>query len=545
MSAGPGTPATPSSSSSSSAGAGSAGRGVLLIAFAKLYFMVAGLVIQFRLPAILSAAVFGAYQVVNSVVSPFNNVMITGSVQAVSRFAAQTPERARLVEHAGLRMHLFVGLPVAVAFVAAAPVVAWLLHDPSKTVPLMLAGLIVGLYSFYAVLVGTANGLRQFHKQAGLDITFATLRTIGLLGMAMAGLGVAGVIGGWIIAAAVILLVAAVWIGLPRLPAGGERVPVRPLITYFAGIALYLILFNALMFVDTWLLKRLVTVHYREQAVALGAALDQVLPWARQVTGYHYDPSQLADVQVAYYGAAQQLGRLSYQVIIAGMFVVFPLVSRSTFEGDRASTGRYIHVTMRYSLIVAMAIAVVLAANPQAILDLPYATEYAVAGGPALVALALGTVAFSLFAIAGTILNGAGQSQAAIACALVTLAVAAIGNFIVIPRCEPGREVLVAAATVTGVSMLIGALTTGWVLVRRFGAFLPVLSALRVGAASAVAIGVGRVLPAGGPLMTLVEAAATGVVYLGVLLATGELGKKDLAAIAAVRRSRAPGGGEP
>ena len=57
----------------------------------------------------------------------------------------------------------------------------------------MLAGLIVGGYSFYAVFVGTANGLRQFHKQAGLDITFATLRVAGLLGMAMAGSASIGV----------------------------------------------------------------------------------------------------------------------------------------------------------------------------------------------------------------------------------------------------------------------------------------------------------------------------------------------------------------
>ena len=64
----------------------------------------------------------------------------------------------------------------------------------------MLAGLIVGGYAFYAVFVGTANGLHQFHKQAGLDITFATLRAAGLLGMAMAGLGVIGVIGGWVAA---------------------------------------------------------------------------------------------------------------------------------------------------------------------------------------------------------------------------------------------------------------------------------------------------------------------------------------------------------
>ena len=90
-----------------------AGKGVLYIAVAKLYFMIVGAVIEFRLTAILSRTVFGAYGVVASVVSPFNNVMVTGSIQAVSRFTAQRPETARAVEAAGLRMHLWVGLPLA------------------------------------------------------------------------------------------------------------------------------------------------------------------------------------------------------------------------------------------------------------------------------------------------------------------------------------------------------------------------------------------------------------------------------------------------
>ena len=78
-----------------------AGRGVVYIAIAKLYFMVVGAVIEFRLTAILSRTLFGAYGVVASVVSPFNNVMVTGSIQAVSRFTAQKPETARAVEAAG------------------------------------------------------------------------------------------------------------------------------------------------------------------------------------------------------------------------------------------------------------------------------------------------------------------------------------------------------------------------------------------------------------------------------------------------------------
>ncbi|MEO7736107.1 MAG: hypothetical protein ABIY55_34435, partial [Kofleriaceae bacterium] len=135
-----------------------AGRGVLYIAFAKFYFMFAGLLIQVRLPAVLSRAAFGSYSLVANIASLVNNVLVTGTIQAVSRFAAQEPGKARRVQQAGLRMHIRLGLVIAAGFIAAAPLVAWLLHDASKTAPLMLAGLIVGGYSFYAVFVGTANG---------------------------------------------------------------------------------------------------------------------------------------------------------------------------------------------------------------------------------------------------------------------------------------------------------------------------------------------------------------------------------------------------
>jgi len=522
--------------------ASTAGRGVLYIAGAKFWFMIAGLVIQLRLPVLLSRAVFGAYGVVRSVVSPVNNVMITGSIQAVSRFTAQRPELARSVERAGLRMHLYVGLPLAIMFIASAPLVSWWFNDPAKTAPLMLAGVIVGGYSFYAVFIGTANGKREFHKQAGLDVTFSTLRMIGILGMAMAGFGLLGVVGGWVAAVGVIMVLAIAWVGLPGKVAAADRVAVKPILTYFIGVSIYLALLNALMFADTWLLKRLTGAWYASHQADLGGALHHALPWAAQVTGFHYDPAQLADVQVAYYTAVQTLARLSYQAIIAATFVVFPLVSRSTFDADHETTRRYVHVTMRYSLVFAAAIAVVMAANPQDLLGIPYPADYAAMGAPALAALALGNVAFAVFAIAGTILNGAGHTRDATLTAALTLILAVVGNWIVVPMLHPGTEVLAGAAIVTGVAMLIGAASSGAMLWRRLGAFVPVLSVVRVVAAAAAAIVVGRLVPMHGLVPTLAEAILIGLIFLAVLVVTGELGKKDLAAIAAVRRKRGAGG---
>ncbi|HUS31156.1 MAG TPA: oligosaccharide flippase family protein [Kofleriaceae bacterium] len=533
---------------SKKAAATGAGAGVLYIAFAKFYFMMAGLVVQVNLlPRILSHAAWGSFSFVNSLVSPVNNVLVTGSIQAVSKFAAAEPEKARRVQQAGFRMHVRLGLVVAVLFIAGAPVVAWIFKDSSKTTPLMIGGLILGGNAFYAVFVGTANGLRQFQKQAGLDITFATLRSIGLVGMAMAGLGVVGVVGGWAAAVGAIVMISAAWIGLPGRDGDiGERLPVRPMIKFFGGVAVYLILFNALMFVDTWLIKRLTTDYYASHMKELKDGVMQVLPWAPDVTGYHPDASVLADVRVGYYAAVQNLARLSYQAIIAATFVVFPLVSRSTFTDDKDTTKRYIEVTIRYSLIFAMAIAVVMAANPADILKLIYAgaPEYAQQGQWTLAFLAIGNVAFSIFAIAGTILNSAGLSRIAIATAGITLAIAAIGNAIVIPMVVDSGHTLEAAAAVTGSAMVIGAVMTGVMLRRKLGAFIPAASLVRIIAATAIAMGVGYVLPLHGKLMTLVEAIIVGVTFLVVLVGSRELGKRDLDAIKAVRKKRAPGGGD-
>ncbi|HEY5938170.1 MAG TPA: hypothetical protein VIU61_26145 [Kofleriaceae bacterium] len=525
-----------------------AGRGVLYIAFAKFYFMFAGLFVQFRLPAILSRTAFGSYSLVASIASLVNNVLVTGTIQTVSRFSAQEPGKARQVQLAGLRMHIRLGLPIAAGFIALAPLVSWLvLRDPSKTGPLMLAGLIVGGYSFYAVFIGTANGLHEFHKQAGLDVTFATLRTAGIIGMAMAGLGVFGVIGGWVAAVGVILCAAVVWIGLPGKLEGAERLPVRPLIKYFASVAVYLALFNALMFVDIILIKRFTSIYFEHHAGDLAAAIQQTVPWTTEqpsMTGYFPSPSVLADVQTGYYAAVQNLARLSYQAIIAATFVVFPLVSRSTFTEDKETTRRYVMVTSRYSLMFAMAIAVVMAANPADVLGLIYAPDFVERGALALIPLAIGNVAFSVFAINGTILNGAGQTRPAIMVAAATVVLAVVGNWIAIPIAAPRGMVLEVAASVTGGAMVFAAIASGVVLKRKLGAFLPLLSLARIAIATGAAIGVGRVLPLHGKLMTLVEAVVVGVTFLVVLVATRELGKRDLDAIRAVRKKRAPGGGD-
>src|SRR5215470_8117835 len=193
-----------------------AGRGVLNIGVAKLYFMLAGFALETLLPRLLGAAAYGAYGLVNAWVSNINNVIVQGTILAVSRETTADPTRADAVKAAGLRMQLVLALPVAALFALCAPLWAWIEHDPGKAGLHALSALVVATYAFYTVFVGSANGTRQFHKQAGLDMTFSTLRVGGVLAAAAVGLGVWGAIEAWIAAAAAILVVAAAWVGWPR-----------------------------------------------------------------------------------------------------------------------------------------------------------------------------------------------------------------------------------------------------------------------------------------------------------------------------------------
>jgi O-antigen/teichoic acid export membrane protein len=514
----------------------SAGRGVVYIAFAKLYFMIAGAAIEFVLPSLLGRHIFGAYGFVAQAVSNVNNVVVTGTIQAVSRYSTADLSRIEAVKAAGLRMQVLVGLPIALLFAASSPLIARLSVDPGKTGPLALASLIVLAYSFYAVFVGSANGARAFHKQAGLDMTFATLRAAAILAAAAAGLGVWGAIGGWGGAALAILVVAAIWVGVPRDMRAGE---IGPMVRYLAGVALYLILINLIMSVDQLLLKPMTARWFAGHE---GWILEHST-WLAQHPGETMVKAIAAeaDGQVGYYRAVQNLARLPYQLMIAVTFVVFPLVSRATFEKDAERTRSYIRTTLRYSLIFAGAMGVVLAVNATRILSVPYAPEYAREGGPALAILAIANVAFALFSIAGTILNGAGRTRPAIVVAGVTLAVLVGGLFVLVPGAAPGREVLLRSAAATGGAMLLGTVASLWLLWRHFGAALPALTLARVALAGAAAGGVAYVLPTRGKIITIAEAAVCGLVFLVALVATRELTRADLQAVLKVARR---GGGK-
>jgi O-antigen/teichoic acid export membrane protein len=476
-----------------------AGRGALFIGFAKAFFMVSAFLQKVLLDRFVGSAAFGAFSVVNAAVSLVNNATVQGTIQSVSKFTAEDDAQADAVKRAGLRLQLIVGSVMGLGFFLAAPVIARAYHHPEFTRWFRMVALIPFVYSLYSVFVGSANGLRRFRVQAGFDVGFSTAKTILLLGGAVI-FGLAGAFAGFVAAALIILVVSAAVMALPRRDSGSF--PMKRLVTYMVGIVVYTLLINAALNGDILLLRRF--------APMAGAS------------------PELANSLTANYESIRNFALLPYQALLVITFVIFPLVSRSTFEQDREATAAYIRQTLRYALILAGLMASVLAGRADGLMRTFYRPEYA-AGATALQILVAGIVCLALLGVTGSIINASGRTRVAATLMAVTVLVGAGCAFAVVPAQLPGPAMLNAAAAATALGMASGLAAALLYLRREFKAGPPLPSVLRVATSAGVALLFARFFPGQGKIVTLLVLALTAVVFLGVLIALREFGPQDRA----------------
>jgi stage V sporulation protein B len=242
----------------------------------------------------------------------------------------------------------------------------------------------------------------------------------------------------------------------------------------------------------------------------------------------------IASENAGYYGGAINFANITYQLVISVTFVVFPLVSQSTFINDRSQTQVYISNTVRYSLMIMAGVATLFSANAAEVLRVAYRPEYQ-AGSAALKIVAFGMLCFGLVHVLTTIISATGRPAVSLGIATVTLAASATLCAILVPRYG-----ITGAAAATSIAMLVGTAVCCAYLLTKFGALINTFSLLRITAAAAV-VYVGSILINGSSVVMLaVELISMGLLYVGALALTGELGREDLEKIRRVLKSQKP-----
>jgi len=497
-----------------------AGVGGVAVLGAKVFFILSGFVQQALLPRFIGRAGWGALSLVMAPSNIVNNVVIAGSTQSASRAVAGAPGREDEAQRAAMRVHVPMALLAGALFAAAAWPIAWFEHDLVLAAPLAVMSLVLLFYGLYAPFIGLLNGRGLFVKQASLDVLFATMRTVLLLGVGWLFVrrGLSGALGstaGFAAAAAIIALVASRVV--PR-GAGGARgdAPVlaggRYLAVFFP-LAFAQFFTNALMQVDIILLGRF--LH--------GATRDV----------------KAADEWVAVYRACQLFAFLPYQLLLSLTQILFPMLARAKAEGNASEVREYVARGSRLGAIAMGAMVAVVAGMPETAIRFAYDPDTAARGAATLRVLALGQGAFTLLGIGCTVLSSLGRERTSAALTASAAACAAALCAAVVPGRAFGEAQLEATALAVAAVLACALVACAVLVVRVAGSFVPVASAARVGAALAVAVVVGRFVPPASRLVAPAVAVGLVGVYLLVLAVSREIGAADARWVAtAFRRGK-------
>ncbi|MGH7435205.1 MAG: lipopolysaccharide biosynthesis protein, partial [Polyangiaceae bacterium] len=463
-----------------------------------------------------------------------NNVVISSGTQGVSRAVAGAPGHEDDALRAALKVHVPLAVAVAAAMAASAPFYAWFERADDVVVPLLVLAGVALLYGLYAPLIGYLNGRGRFARQASLDVTFGTLRTLGLVGVgylfaSRGGSGVLGTTLGWVAAAACIVPLAARSTGLgvpvstPRPPSVPEARAYLAMLLPIAGAQLCT---NLLMQVDTGLLG-----HF------LSDSADSVVAVAT-TSGGPAASREAVKAWMAVYRECQTFAFLPYQLLFSITLVLFPMLARARAENDEEAVREFVARGSRLAAVFGGLFVAVVVALPESLLAFAYGAD-ATKGAAVLRVMVLAQGAFAMLGIATTVLTSLGHERIAAGITLTALLTVGASCYALVPGAAFGHAQLVRSAGATGMGLVLALGGATLVVVRRAGAFVPARTAARVVAALAACYAIGLVVPHVPRLAAPGLAIGIALVYVAMLVVTGELGRSDIAMVRALRKKRA------
>lgn len=480
------------------------GRGFLWITTAKAWFLFTATLSSLVFPRLFGDPIlFGQYRVVSGLLNVITMVVITATVQGVSRLCSQEGVCVRGALTTAVRVQTAVFGPVFLTLLAGAGALGDLVfRDAALTGPIRAASFVVIAYAYYAALVGTLNGTRRFASQAALDITFSTLKTGLMIGAVLLTGSVTAAFASFSVAAVGVLLVAIVVVTRGVWPRGqGEATPPSQYLAYLLPLGAYALLLNLLLQMDILGIK-----------VALG-----------QSTGLSDHASRVAGV----YGAAKNVAMIPYQAVISVALVVFPFVSGASSRNDHQAADAMVRGAMRVCAVLSGAFVVLLVPAGSDLLVLLFGEPYR-AGGPWLLPLLLGVANLAFLFVANAILTSAGHPRVTLVSGCVAVASQGGLLFLLPTSADPGLH----AALSTLAGCLVGGVTSLAVLRWRFPSARWTRTLFLTVGATALALGADHLF--GPKLAWPMRPLVAGAIFLAALVVTRAVGREDIATIRAV-----------
>lgn len=476
-------------------------RGTIFSVTAQIAAAALGFGLTLFLARRLGPATFGRYGVVISFLAWAEFLVITGIPDAAARAIAAEGDRRRGVLRAGLQLEaLFAAMLFALFWLTAPWFSSTLFHNPSLTGPFRLAALDIPFYALFSIYLGYIRGIRGFARQSGAIVFYAAAKFLSVTVLILAGFSLKGALLGNAAGSLAALLLARLMVSadLSRSPAR-RNYPARALTGYALPLVAGVLLYNALISVDLWMVERLVA----------------------------------QDSEVGLYTAAWNMARTPYFLFMGLAVVLFPALSRFHADGDREKSRRTLEEACRLYLIIAVPLVLFAALTSSELMGLAFNHAYQPQhSGPLFAVLIPGYALLSFNLISNAALAAAGRLGLVVSInAVLLVSQVALTSWLIPLYGLPGAAL--ATLLIGAASFMAGQAC----LSRFFGSRLMALPVLRVIVAALPALALARILPIRGWLLILAYA-ALGLVYLAGLLLLGELTWDEIIGYGAQFRSR-------
>ncbi|HPQ65304.1 MAG TPA: oligosaccharide flippase family protein [bacterium] len=466
-----------------------AARGTFLLLAAEAAFVASGWVIHVGSKRVLGLELYGVFGILLSLLTNYRIFLATGVNRAVARYIAETPDRARAVRDAALRIQLFLGLALGAAVWFLAPILSRFWHDPALAGYIRLSAFFLPLFGLYSVFRGVLNGFRLFSREAAVSMIYSLLK-VALLFALIFSLKVYGAIGGYLGAVACATVLAGFLAPAPD--GSGGPFPAGKLVAFAAPVVLFSFTVSLIQHADLYFVRALAP-----------------------------DPGPAA----GYYTCAQQFARIPYMLLYALSLTLFPTIAARS--RDREAVRRTLRTWVRWGLILSLPAAALIGAAADGLAAWVYGTDSLPAGAPLRV-LVFGQTALAFLFLLASALAADGAPWTAFILVGGTLA----ADTALCALLVPARGTLGAAAATA--LACAGGRGAAWAAAgRRLGNPAGWATARRTLLAAAVAGGGAAAIAPRGWLL-LVVLPALGGAAAAVLAATGEVDRKDLAMLASL-----------
>ncbi len=434
-----------------------AARGTIALVLSRGGYFVLGYVAVVVLARELGPAAYGIYSVIMALLVWLEESGRYAVPSATAKLLAETstPSEHRAFEHSALALNLSVHVFFFIALWLLAPWLARWFDIENGALLFRLAAIDLPLFGLYTAIQAIHQGHRHFMLLGVSQVAYAFAKLAGVLSLMVIGVS---------LHKALVINVLSTLVGCAfLLPKSGLRwhgpwwSKVSPLVAIAVPIGIY---YFPLMLRSTLLL----------------GTLRLLLPDSEQAT-------------IGILMAAVNIARVPAFALATVTVVILPSISRALARDDIALARQYLQQALRFFAILFLPACFVLVVESEALVLFIYSDAFA-GGGLLLGLLVLSEGLYTMQAILGSVLHGAGEMRKAAVVIIVAL-IPYLGLLVGLTHIG-GAVGAVWAAVVTP---LLGIVVFGVMIRQRLGALLPLRRVAKLALAGGLMFGTEALLP--------------------------------------------------